>query len=153
MVLKLYLLLCLCSQVPLVFASSLISSISPPRRTSVGFIYLFLTSVYLFTYFLAALGLGCCVKAGPGCRERGLVSSCGGRASHRGARGAAWPLGMWALPGSGVQWVPGHWPLGFHLLGTRDAQLGFRRGFLTVPLQGFGFLVLNPSSLCLRFAL
>lgn len=73
-------------------------------RTSVGLVHLlFLPSVYLLTYFWAAPGLCCCVKAVPGCMEWGLVSSCGGWASHRGARGAAWPLGTWAFPGSGTQ--------------------------------------------------
>ena len=73
-------------------------------RTSIGLVYLsFLPSVYLLTYFWAAPGLCCCVEAVPGCMEWGLLSSGGGWASHRGARGAAWPLGTWAFPGSGTQ--------------------------------------------------
>ena len=98
-------------------------------RTSVGFIYLlFLTSVYLFTYFWAAPGLCCCAKAVPGCREQGRVSSCGGWASHRGAqrrgRGVAvWPLGAWALPAPGTQRVPGHWQADSPPLGAGKPSL------------------------------
>ena len=36
------------------------------------------------TYFLAVLGLHCCTQAFSSCRERGLLSSCGAWASHRG---------------------------------------------------------------------
>ena len=58
-----------------------------------------------------------------------------------------WPLGTWALPGSGTQRVPGHWQADSHPLGSREAQLGFKRRFLTSPLQDSGFSVLNPPSL------
>ena len=121
-------------------------------RTSVGFIYLlFLTSVYLFTYFWAAPGLCCCTKAVPGCREQGRVSSCGGWASHRRARRGGG--GSRVAPGCvGSSWTrdaAGTWALagGFSPTGRREAQLGFRWRFLTSPLQDSGFSVLNPPSL------
>ena len=39
---------------------------------------------FYFSFFLAVLGVCCCMQAFPSCREQGLLSRCGRRASHRG---------------------------------------------------------------------
>ena len=46
--------------------------------------HLFFFLIYLFIWFLAVLGLHCSTQAFSSCGERGLLSSCGAQASHRG---------------------------------------------------------------------
>ena len=62
-----------------------------------GFFFL----IYSFTclFILAALGLGCCTRAFPGCGEWGLLSSCRARAPHCSGFSCcrARALGTWAL--------------------------------------------------------
>ena len=66
--------------------------------------YFFFKKVY-YLFMLAALGLPCCTKAFSSCRERGLLSRCGARASH--CRGFSFCRG-WPLEHSGsIVVVPG----------------------------------------------
>lgn len=151
--LKGYLPLCLCSQEPLRVASSLISSISPPGEPALALF------TYCFTVcLLAHLFLGC-----PGSlllREGSpWLHGVGAGLQLRGVGFSSRSTGGCVAPGHvGFSWigdtaVPAHRQPDSHPLGTGEAQLGFRRCFLTPPLQDCGFFVFDPSSLCSGFAL
>ena len=61
--------------------------------------FLFLSLIFLFIFeFVTALSLHCFMWAFPGCRESGLLSSCGTQPSHGGglSHWGAQTLGMWA---------------------------------------------------------
>ena len=49
---------------------------------------------------LAVLGLQCCMWAFSSCSQQGLLSSCGGLASHCGGFSGC---GMWILSGAGIE--------------------------------------------------
>ena len=63
---------------------------------SMGLFFFFL--IYFIYLFLAALGLRCCMWTFSSCGKRGLLLSCGARASHCGGFSCcgAWALGMQA---------------------------------------------------------
>ena len=105
-VLKVYLLLRLCSQAPLVFAASLTSSISPPRRTSVGYSLVF-NLCLLAHLFLCCAGSSLLPEGGP------LVAESGGWpliTEHGGLRGP-WACGLSLDQGRSGCLGTGRWAL------------------------------------------